>query len=157
MRFKFLQGISLHRIDDPGPILVPNQRIEQPFEPLRTNRFILSCELLPLDPHFIKSVSRPSYYIENNHIFWQDLEIEIYEPITPSSTEIIFNSLRTEQIGLMNHEIIIDMLDPVGDVVLQWSVHGFVKEVNLSRLDYNSDEITTINVIFGVNHAEITL
>jgi hypothetical protein len=132
-------------------------RIPLPFEPLRTNRFILTSNTFPIESNFIKSVNRPSYSIVNNHIVWDDFVIELYEPIAPSITQRIFDTSRTEGNGLTIHELKIEMLDPTGVVVQSWKIYGFIRDVNLGVLDYSNNDITNLTITFRVTHVELFL
>jgi hypothetical protein len=128
------------------------------YEPKRSNRFIL---LFPDDfnipPHVVSTTVRPSAHFVNGRIEWQDIEIVLRDPITPSMSEIINELfLRTgSQYTNRDFEYRIQMLGPVGDVVEDWVINGFITSIDFGNLDYTSDELMEITLTLRPNYCTL--
>ena len=141
--------------------LEANDIFYQAFEPKLSNRFILYMNGIP--SYMIKKVNGIGFQQDEviiNHINsyfkvkggkmkWEDLQLELYDPITPSGSQAIMEWAR------MHHETItgragysdmykrnfnIVILGPVGDVVGEWLVKGaFIKNAKFGDYDWTSD------------------
>jgi hypothetical protein len=125
----------------------------QPFEPMRENRYLVTFPVeFQINNTFVKSTSRPSIQVHNERVIWNDIEFKFYNPISPSIQQSLFNFLNNN-INFNEHEIKLQMLDPVGEIVSEWIVYGFIKEINFGELDYSSDNPTELTMKIGVNRA----
>lgn len=153
--FKILRGYPR-----PEPLINVNPNLIRPgfrippFEPMRQNRFLITFpENLGLPPSYlVRSASRPSCSINNGVIRWHDMEIKFVDPINPSVQQIFVDMIRNHDITNVM-DIKIQMLDPVGSIVSEWVVNGFISEVNFGEVDYCSDSITEVGITIVVNHA----
>lgn len=153
--FKLLRGYSR-----PEPQIVVNQNLLSagfripPFEPMRQNRFLITFpENFGIPPSYlVRSASRLSCSINNGVMRWDDMEIKFADPINPSIQHIFFDMIRDHTIVNVM-DIKIQMLDPVGSIVSEWVVNGFISEVNFGEVDYSNDSITEVGITIVVNHA----
>ena len=145
--------------------MIPNK-----FEPKRQNRWVFAIE--GLDSFLVKSTSRPSinigattinYINAQRHIAgkatWQDLSLELYDPIAPSGAQQVMEWIRT------HHEMVsgragyadfykrdcqIKLLDPVGTVIELWDIKGCqLTSANFNSLQYDDDG-TPLTISLGL-------
>jgi len=102
------------------------------YEPKMTNRFIVRLpEEMNIPQWVISSLTGPKYLLDHLSGRWDDIILEINDPIAPSSSQTVFdNFIRKENIE--SFDFWIDFLDPIGDVVEQW----FIKEASISQIDF---------------------
>jgi len=140
-------------IDEPIPTLnhdvyIPNQRMIAPavFEPIRPNRFIV---VLPEDVNIpewsVESVTMPQWVGS-----WLPIELKIRNLIGPSTSQAIFHRLM--HIG--NFELLIQMLDQIGNVVQQWTIYvNNIQSIDFGGVSsYYADGISIMTVVLNVNN-----
>jgi hypothetical protein len=115
------------------------------LEPKRPNRFIVELIGTDVQSWAIYEARRPVYTLEDG---WQDIEIELLDPIGPSTSQAIYNGIINK--GLRNREIQIKLLDPTGIEVEKWEIKGDYKVINFGELSYSSDELMKIKITFKV-------
>ena len=163
MEFKFLRGyvkLNTPHNDPAGhpgvPGIVPRHfNMPIAYEPMRQNRYLVYFpEEYEIQPWMVKSTSRPTVRRTNVGLMeWDDIEFKFYDPIGPSTQQLLYNLVRGDN-GFHNRiEIKIQMIDPVGMVVSEWIVYGFIKEINFGELNYMSDEMTETTLVFGIDNA----
>lgn len=119
------------------------------YEPKRPNRFML---LFPEEfeiPHqFVKTTVRPSVRINNGRVEWEDIEIVLKDPIGPSTAERIHELFLRVGSNYTNRgfDYRIQLLGPVGDIVEEWLISGFISRIDFGKLDYSSDELMDIKL-----------
>ena len=129
-------------------LLNPNEIFFTAFEPMVQNRFIMYIDGIPA--YLIKKASAPSfdageikldhinvYRMVKGKIKWDDINLEMYSPITPSGQQAVMEWARlahesvTGRDGysdLYKKDVKMEILGPVGDVVGEWILKGaFVK------------------------------
>ena len=143
-------------------ILDVNQMLYQSFEPTLENRFILSIEGIPA--YMIKSVNGigfeqgevmihhiNSYFkVKGGKKVWQDLTLELYDPITPSGSRTVMNwaekhhettTGRAGYADMYKKDFNIYTLGPVGDIVEEWLVKGsFIKSATFGNYNWETDD-----------------
>lgn len=130
----------------------------QTFEPKTSNRFICYIkdkEKNTLVPAFIlKKVTRPKVtrtIDENTKKItweWHPIEIETYDPIVPSATEIFVEYIKNPK----PFDMCIKILGPVGDVVEEWEItNAEITEINFGTLDWSSCSADEKSKISGLN------
>jgi hypothetical protein len=135
--------------------MIPNK-----FEPKRQNRWVFAIE--GLDAFLVKSTSRPSinigattinYINSQRHIAgkatWQDLSLELYDPIAPSGSQQVMEWVRTHHetvsgragyADFYKRDCQIKLLDPVGTVIELWDIKGCqLTSANFNGLSYDDD------------------
>lgn len=128
--------------------------IPPPFEPMRRNRFLVTFpESFNISPYFVHQVNRPSMRMNFNGLHeWDDIEITLHDPIAPSLSQNIFELMNSDVIH-QPMTFLIQMLDPVGTVVSEWSIWGRVSEINYGMLDYSDDSLSEIKMTISVSNA----
>jgi hypothetical protein len=142
-------------------ILNPNEIMFTAFEPKVQNRFILYVDGIPA--YLIKKASAPGF--EANEIIldhinvyrkvkgkirWNDMTLELYDPIAPSGTQAVMEWARLAHESVTGRDgysdfykkdLTMNILGPVGDVVGEWIIKGaFVKSANFGEYDWSSGE-----------------
>jgi hypothetical protein len=140
-----------------------------PYEPKRTNRFILRFPSpLGINEWFVESASRPSIDIKvvdipflNTSTYvagrfeWQTIGVKFRDPIGPSAAQALMEWVRlcaesvTGRMGYAvgyKRNVDLEMLDPTGVVVEKWILEGtWLKDVKFGDLSYNDDKIASIS------------
>ena len=145
--------------------MIPNK-----FEPKRQNRWVFAIE--GLDAFLVKSTSRPSinigattinYINSQRHIAgkatWQDLSLELYDPIAPSGSQQVMEWVRTHHetvsgragyADFYKRDCQIKLLDPVGTVIELWDIKGCqLTSANFNGLSYDDDG-TPLTISLGL-------
>jgi hypothetical protein len=142
-------------------ILNPNEIMFTAFEPKVANRFILYVDGIPA--YLIKKASAPGF--EANEIIldhinvyrkvkgkirWNDMTLELYDPIAPSGTQAVMEWARLAHESVTGRDgysdfykkdLSLNILGPVGDIVGEWIIKGaFVKSANFGEYDWASGE-----------------
>ena len=140
-------------------VLNPNEIFFTAFEPKVKNRFLMYVDGIPA--YIIKRIGPVSVdmgEIKLNHINvyrkikgraeWKDLEMTLFDPITPSGAQAVMEWVRLHHESVTGRDgysdfykkdVTINILGPVGDIISEWIVKGaFIKSANFG--DYNWDE-----------------
>ena len=142
-------------------VLNPNEIMFTAFEPKVQNRFILYVDGIPA--YLIKKATAPGF--EANEIIldhinvyrkikgkvrWNDMNLELYDPIAPSGTQAVMEWARLTHESVTGRDgysdfykkdLRLNILGPVGDVVGEWIIKGaFVKTANFGEYDWSSGE-----------------
>ena len=139
-------------------VLDPNEIFFTAFEPKVANRFIMYVDGVP--SYMIKEVGEITLEqgeIVLNHINtyrkvkgkakWGDLNMTLYDPITPSGAQATMEWVRLHHESVTGRDgysdfykkdLTINVLGPVGDVVSEWIIKGaIITEASFG--DYNWD------------------
>ena len=123
----------------------------------RENRFLIKFpEEFGVKENLIVKTSRPSMYIREKKIFgikysseivWNDIKIEIMDPIgNLSTTKRIFTLFKEDITKEFNYTI--EMLDPTGVVIEKWLVNNcLVKTIDFGDLSYISNDLSKITLV----------
>ncbi len=155
-------------------LLNSNEIFFTTFEPKVKNRFILYCDGIP--SFLIKKCKRPSPKSEKktlDHIniqryykgktTWDDLTIELYDPIVPSGAQAVMEWIRLGHESVTGRDgysdfykkdLTINVLGPVGDKVEEWTLKGaFITSADFGELDWgDSGEAMTISLTLAVDY-----
>lgn len=155
-------------------ILDPNEIFFTSFEPKVKNRFILYLDGIPA--YLIKAVNGIGFdqgEIKLNHInvyrkvkgklTWNDITLNLYDPITPSGAQAVMEWVRLHHESVTGRngysdfykkDLTVCVLGPLGDIVGEWIVKGgFIKSANFG--DYNWDteaEAQNIEMTIGMDY-----
>jgi hypothetical protein len=145
------------------------------FEPKLANRFIM--EINGIESYIIKTAQRPtvtSEVVELDHINvkrkikgktnWDDLEITLYDPITPSGAQQVMDWVRLSHESLTGRDgyaafykkdIKFWSLGPVGDKVEEWTLKGaFIIQANFGEMDWsNATDPVSITLSLAYDYA----
>lgn len=156
-------------------LIDPNEMMYTSFQPKVARDFI--CRIDGFPAFLIKKADRPKFdqaEIELPHINvtqkikgktkWQNVSLELYDPIAPSGTQIIMewqnlhHETATGRDGYQDFykkDVIYQTLGPVNDIVEEWKLVGaFIVSADFGTLDYGDDSgIVTINLTLAYDRA----
>jgi hypothetical protein len=124
----------------------------------------------------IKKVKAPSFddtEIKLDHINtyrkirgkreWKDIELTLYDPITPSAAQAVMDWARlsyesvTGRAGYSDFykkDLTINVLGPVGDIVSEWIVKGaFIKSMSQGDFDWSADGAVELTLTLGLDYS----
>lgn len=119
------------------------------YEPKRLNRFLLKFpDDFNIPDYFVSTTVRPSATLNNGIVEWANIEITLRDPIGPSMAERMHELFLRVGSSYTNREFEyrIQLLGPVGDLVEEWVIRGFVTQIDFGQLDYSSDELMDIKL-----------
>ena len=144
------------------------------FEPKMKARYIMYVEGIP--SMLLKKAARPKISFEDvvlDHINvkrkikgkgdWQDISIELYDPIVPSGAQAVMEWVRLSHESVTGRngyadfykkDIKINMLGPVGDIVEEWTLKGtYIKEADFGEVDLTSNDVAGIALTLRYDYA----
>jgi len=155
------------------PVLSPNEIFFTAFEPKVSNRFIFYIDGVPA--YLIKKATAPGFNageITLDHINvyrkikgkvrWDDINLELYDPITPSGTQSVMEWFRLSHESVTGRDgysdfykkdVKLEILGPVGDIVGEWVVKGaFIKTARFGDYDWANDQYISLNVTIAMDY-----
>lgn len=156
------------------PTLDANEIMFDAFEPKVQNRFIMYIDGIP--SYLVKTANAPQFSdspITLHHINtyrrlrgkrdWQNMQVTLYDPITPSGTQAVmewaragYESVtgRANYSDLYKKDVTFNVLGPVGDIVGEWILKGaFVESSNFGSYDWSSAEAVSIDMTLAFDYA----
>ena len=156
------------------PTLDPNEIMFTAFEPKVQNRFIMYIDGIP--SYLVKGVTSPQFtdnVIKLDHINtyrklrgkreWQNMTLNLYDPITPSGAQAVMEWVRLHHESVTGRdgysdfykkEIVFNSLGPVGDKVEEWTLKGaFVQSAKFSDMDYAGEDLATVELTLTYDYA----
>jgi len=135
------------------------------LEPKFKNRFIVNFDKFPISSWLCKSVICPRLIVDviketkgDEDVYtagtkkWDNIQIELLDPIGPSTTSLIyehaFNKNEEEMIS-------VELLDPVGMVIEAWEIKGKLVKVDFGKLDVTDEDPVIITLDFEVITANL--
>ena len=154
-------------------VLDPNEIMFRAFEPKVQNRFIMVIDGIP--SFMIKNVSAPSFEdnsIKLDHINtyrkirgkreWQDMDMVLYDPITPSGAQAVMDWARlsyesvTGRAGYSDFykkDLTLNILGPVGDIISEWAIKGaFITNMEQGSFDWSADDVTELSITVAMDY-----
>jgi len=154
-------------------ILENNEIFFTSFEPKVQNRFIFEIDGIPA--YLIKKASSPSFEageitLDHINIYrklkgkfkWNDVTLELYDPITPSGAQAVMEWARLSHESVTGRDgysdfykkdVTMSILGPVGDVVSEWKLKGsFAKTANFGDYDWSSEAASTISMTLAMDY-----
>ena len=154
-------------------ILDANEIMFRAFEPKVQNRFVMYFEDIP--SFMVKTASAPSFTdepIKLDHINsyrkirgkreWNDMELTLYDPITPSGAQAVMEWARlgyesvTGRSGYSDFykkDVTLNQLGPVGDIVGEWIIKGaFITDANFGTYDWTSADVAEISLTLSMDY-----
>lgn len=125
---------------------------EYQYELKKNNRFIVEFpEEFNMPAYFVKSINRPTFYINDNENWWGHIKIEFYDPIGPSMSQSLYKliSKYMQKINNEDHlfEINVMMLDPTNEIVETWNIKvKNIFEMNFGDLDMENNDPTILSM-----------
>ena len=138
-------------------VLDPNEIFFTAFEPKVANRFILYVDGIP--SYIIKGVSGMGFAQDEivlNHINtyrkvkgklrWNDLSLELFDPITPSGAQAVMEWTR------LHHESVTGR--DGYSVVSEWIIKGaFIKDAAFGDMNWDDDStVMNISLTIGMDY-----
>jgi hypothetical protein len=114
------------------------------LEPKKINRFHVEFpeELNKISAFSVCSVTRPIW--EKNK-GWKEIRFKLYDFITPSTSEILFDALhKYNNSEKKDLEFIVNVLDPCGVKIETWTINGEISVVDFGGLDHSSEDLSYI-------------
>jgi hypothetical protein len=155
-------------------IIDPNELMYTAFEPKIKNRFILYMDGFP--SYMVKAVNGIGFEqgeiilnhinsyrkVKGSRLKWNDVTLKLFDPITPSGTQIVMDWVRlhhetvTGRAGysdMYKKNLTVNILGPIGDVVGEWIIKGaFIKGSNMGDWDWDvEDEAQEVEFTVGMD------
>jgi len=157
-------------------ILDPNDIQSTVFEPVLQNRFIFYADGIP--SYLVKSIDGIGYessefkidYINSYFkglakVTYNDINISLYNPISPSGAQILEQKSRlayerlTGRHGYMDmyqFDATVNILGPAGDIVGEWIFkRASIKSAKYGSYDYASENYVTMDIVLQVNGIDL--
>ena len=93
---------------------------------------------------------------------WNDMDMTLYDPITPSGAQAVMEWARlsyesvTGRAGYSDFykkDLTLNVLGPVGDVVSEWIVKGaFIKTMSQGDFDWSSPEAVELSITVAMDY-----
>ena len=94
-------------------------------------------------------------YIIYKKAVWEDIVIEMLDPIGPSTTQALMSMICKNQHN--NITIELEMLDPTGVSVEKWQlIDCEIKKFDFGTLDTNSDAMATCTLTVKLNRVKLS-
>ena len=158
------------------PVLDPNEIMFTAFEPTVQNRFIMYIDGIP--SFMIKSATAPNVNLNEvkiDHINvyrkikgkakWDDIEMTLFDPITPSGAQAVIEWVRLHHESVTGRDGYSDMykkniqlqqLSPLGEIIEEWNLIGaFITEANFGALDWSAEEVVMIDLTLRFDYAKL--
>ena len=154
-------------------ILENNEIFFTTFEPKVANRFIFEINGIPA--YLVKKASSPSFdagevVLDHINIYrklkgkvkWNDMTVELYDPITPSGAQAVMEWARLAHESVTGRDgysdfykkdVTMSVLGPVGDVVSEWKIKGaYIKTASCGDYDWSTDTATTLSLSLAMDY-----
>jgi hypothetical protein len=155
-------------------ILSPNEIFFTAFEPKVKNRFIMYVDGIP--SYTIKKIGAVGVTMDEiklNHInvyrkikgkaLWDDIEMTLFDPITPSGAQAVMEWVRLHHESVTGRDgysdfykkdVTINILGPVGDIISEWIIKGaFIKSANFGEYSWDDEAAAQeITVNLGMDY-----
>jgi hypothetical protein len=143
------------------------------FEPKVQNRFIMYIDGIPA--YLIKKAASPQFEASEiilDHINtyrkikgkvkWQDMTLELYDPIAPSGAQAVMEWARLAHESVTGRDgysdfykkdLVMNVLGPVGDVVSEWIIKGaYAKTANFGAYDWSNEAAVSIDLEIAMDY-----
>lgn len=126
---------------------VANYRLND-CEPMRKDRFSFSFpeQFNNIQAFCVSSVQRPCWDINKG---WGDLTVSLVELINPRTSEKIIEFIRWQEKEGNKEKVlkfVLELLNSVGCVTQRWEIFGIIVSVKFDSSNYNSDDISSIQI-----------
>ena len=154
-------------------VLDPNEIFFTAFEPKQANRFIMYVDGFP--SYMIKGINGLGFdqgEIKLNHINvyrkvkgkvkWNDMTLELYDPVTPSGAQSVMEWARLAHESVTGRDgysdfykkdVTMSVLGPVGDKIENWKVKGaYIKTATFGDMDWSTETPVEVSLTLGVDY-----
>jgi hypothetical protein len=151
MKLKRPKLFEFKRVKDELPLTEFVVRPQDPilFVPIRENAFKVT---LPsewnIPDYLVFSINKPkiSIDISNGNTEWDVIQLKLYDTINHNISLTVKELLDGLTNILTDCNIIIEQLDPTGEIIEKWDIIGMIVGVDFGDLDYRSDNISNITL-----------
>ena len=156
------------------PVLDPNEIMFTAYEPTVQNRFIMYIDGIP--SFMIKSATAPNINLNEvklDHINvyrkikgkaeWQDMTLNLYNPISPSGQQACMEWIRLSHESVTGRDgysdfykkdITFNALGPIGDKVEEWTLKGaFISSATFGDFDWATEDAINIELTLKYDYA----
>ena len=153
--------------------LSSNEIMFTAFEPKVQNRFIMYIDGIPA--YLIKKATAPGFdasevVLDHINVYrkikgkvkWNDITLELYDPITPSGAQSVMEWARLAHESVTGRDgysdfykkdIRMNSLGPVGDVISEWVIKGaYVKQATFGDYDWASESYIALSVTLAMDY-----
>jgi hypothetical protein len=140
----------------------PNEAMYKAFEPKLVNRFILYMDGIP--SYLIKAVNGIGFEqgevilnhintyrkVKGSKLKWADVTLTLFDPITPSGSQLVMNWVRDHHKTLTGiagysdeykRNLVVNILGPHTDIVGEWIIRGaFIKSAKFGDWNWDTDD-----------------
>jgi hypothetical protein len=154
-------------------VLDANEIMFTAFEPKVQNRFVMYIDGIPA--YLIKKASAPGFdagVITLDHINvyrtikgkvkWDDINLELYNPITPSGEQAVMEWARLAHESVTGRDgysdfykkdLTLNILGPVGDIVGEWIIKGaYCKTATFGEYDWASEAAVNLSITIAMDY-----
>ena len=155
-------------------VLDPNEIFFTAFEPQVQNRFIMYIDGIP--SYLIKKASAPGFnaneiILDHINVYrkikgkirWDDINLSLYNPITPSGAQAVMEWARLAHESVTGRDgysdfykkdITLNVLGPVGDIVSEWVIKGaYCKTASFGDFDWaTGDQAVSLAVTIAMDY-----
>ena len=154
-------------------VLDANQIMFTAFEPKVQNRFIMYVDGIPA--YLIKKAASPQFdageiVLDHINVYrkvkgkvkWQDMNLELYDPITPSGAQAVMEWARLAHESVTGRDgysdfykkdLVLNVLGPVGDIVSEWVIKGaYEKTANFCEYDWASEAAVNLSFTIAMDY-----
>ena len=154
-------------------ILDTNEIMFRAFEPKVQNRFYMVID--GIESFMVKNVAAPNFTdnaIKLDHINsyrkirgkreWENMDLTLYDPITPSGAQAVMEWARlgyesvTGRAGYSDFykkELTLNQLGPVGDIVGEWIIKGaFIVSADFGDYDWSSSDVVDVTLSIAMDY-----
>ena len=155
-------------------VLDSNEIFYKAYEPKVQNRFIIFSDAIP--SFMVRASGGPNFtdqVVTLHHINtyrkirgkreWGDIEMTLYDPITPSAAQATMEWARlsyesvTGRAGYSDFykkDMTFAVLGPAGDIASEWVLKGaFVSQLNQGSFDWSSSEPVDLTITLSMDYA----
>ena len=156
------------------PVLNPNEIMFTAFEPKVQNRFLMTIQGVPA--YLVHKVKFPdinlnSIKVDHINVYrkikgkaeWQDMTMNLYDPVTPSGEQVVMEWVRLSHESVTGRDgysdfykkdILFNVLGPVGDIVSEWVLMGaFIKTADFGEYNWDTEaEAQNLTMTLGMDY-----
>ena len=146
-QFKFKRSSSSDERIYQGGDRMPLGQMPIHYEPKRQNRFILEFPTeMGIQVWMVRGVTKPSYSIDLHGGHWNDVVVELYDPIGPSTSRIMYEWLMGNN-NNGNLFFTLSSLDPTGVIVEKWQIIGNIVSYDFGEYNMADDGVCYIQIV----------
>ena len=126
------------------------------FEPKKSFRWTFEIDFL--DAFLMHDMTLPAIlrHSDGGKLEYSDITATLYDPIAPSTSQQIFEWLSENDVTKIKRNAIVKLLDRDGRAIEKWSFVVSLISADFGKLDYSSNEASTVKIVLKVHEAKLT-